>query len=297
MAIYEYTARDEDGNKFTGTYNGVESIAVLREELAKMGNTLIKTRRSKPHAQRRQKIKQDEVIAFVYKLAGMCSAGLTITRSLETVEQQTENRTFKYILSDIRQSIETGSNLKNAFEKHNNIFSNFFIGMLEAGESGGRLAETLEISAAYMEKQADLRHKVKAAFAYPIVVGVMCVMIVSTLVIFIIPVFSKLYQQLHVALPGPTQVLVTVSEIVRHHWWLVLLFIAAAIFLSRRVSKNPRLKARWDLFKLNMPVFAKLNRMVVVSRFMRTFAMLAAAGITFVKALDIASVVACVCQT
>ncbi len=292
MAIYEYTARDEDGNKFTGTYNGVESIAVLRQELAKMGNTLIKTRRSKPQAQKHQKIKQDEVIAFVYKLAGMCSAGLTITRSLETVEQQTENRTFKYILSDIRQSIETGSNLKNAFEKYNNIFSNFFIGMLEAGESGGRLAETLEISAAYMEKQADLRHKVKAAFAYPIVVGVMCVMIVSTLVIFIIPVFSKLYQQLHVALPGPTQVLVTVSEIVRHHWWLVLLFIAVAIFLSRRVSKNPRLKARWDLFKLNMPVFAKLNRMVVVSRFMRTFAMLAAAGITFVKALDIASIVA-----
>ncbi len=292
MAIYEYTARDVDGNRFTGTYNGVESVAVLRQELAKMGNTLLKTRRSKPQAQKRQKIKQDEVVTFVYKLAGMCSAGLPITKSLETVEQQAENQTFKHILSDIRQSIETGSSLKNAFEKYNNVFSNFFIGMLEAGESGGRLAETLEISAAYMEKQLDLKRKVKSAFAYPIVVGVMCIAIVSTLVIFIIPVFSKLYQQLHMALPGPTQVLVSISEIARQYWWLVLLFIAAAIFLSRRLSKNPHLKARWDLFKLNMPVFAKLNRMVVVSRFMRTFAMLASAGIAFVKALDIASVVA-----
>ena len=292
MAIYEYTARDVDGNRFTGTYNGVESVAVLREELAKMGNTLLRTRRSKPQIQKRQKIKQDEVVTFVYKLAGMCSAGLPITKSLETVEQQTESQAFKHILSDIRQSIETGSNLKSAFEKHNNVFSNFFIGMLEAGESGGRLAETLEISAAYMEKQLDLKRKVKSAFAYPIVVGVMCIAIVSTLVIFIIPVFSKLYQQLHVELPGPTQVLVTVSVIVRQYWWLVLPFIAAAIFLSQRLSKNPQLKMRWDLFKLNMPVFAKLNRMVIVSRFMRTFAMLASAGISFVKALDIASVVA-----
>jgi len=292
MAVYEYTASDEDGNRFTGTYNGAEGVAVLREELAKMGNTLIKTRRIKPQAQKRQKVKQDEVVTFVYRLAGMCSAGLPITKSLETVEQQTESQTFKHILSDIRQSIETGSNLKNAFEKHNNIFSNFFIGMLEAGESGGKLAETLEISAAYMEKQADLRRKIKSAFAYPIVVGVMCVAIVSVLVIFIIPVFSKLYQQLHVALPGPTQALVTVSEMVRQCWWLVLLLIAAAIFLSRKLSKNPQLKTRWDLFKLNMPVFAKLNRMVVVSRFMRTFAMMASAGIAFVKALETASVVA-----
>lgn len=292
MAVYEYTARDEDGNKFSGTYNDVGSVAVLAEELTKMGDTLLKARRKKTGAEKRARIKQAEVVAFAYKFAGMCSAGLSITRSLETIEEQTENQAFKYVLSDVRGSIETGTTLKEAFEKHKNVFSDFFVGMLEAGESGGRLSETLELSASYMEYQADLKHKVKSAFAYPITVGVMCIVIVTVLVIFIIPVFSKLYQQLHVSLPGPTQALINLSVLVRGWWWLILLFIAGSVFLFQRFSKNPYLKTRWDVFKLNMPVFARLNRMVVVSRFMRTFAMLASAGISFIKALDVARVVA-----
>ncbi|MHC4192412.1 MAG: type II secretion system F family protein [Planctomycetota bacterium] len=292
MAVYEYTARDADGNKLSGIYNDVDSVAALRKELAKMGDTLLKARRKKIETGKRVKIKQAEVVAFAYKFAGMCSAGLPISRCLETVEEQTENQAFKYVLSDIRESIEAGTTLKEAFEKYKYVFSDFFVGMLEAGESGGRLSETLEMSANYMEKQADLKSKVKSAFAYPIVVGVMCIVIVTALVIFIIPVFSKLYQQLHIPLPGPTKALVGLSVLVRSWWWLVLLIIVGAVFLFRRFSKNPYLKAKWDVYKLNMPVFARLNRMVVVSRFMRTFAMLASAGISFIKALDVASAVA-----
>jgi type IV pilus assembly protein PilC len=293
MAIYEYTAKDADGNKFSGTYNDVDSVAVLREELAKMGDTLLKAKRRKIRtAGKRVKVKQAEVVAFAYKFAGMCSAGLPIARCLETVEEQTENQAFKYVLADIRESIEAGTTLKEAFEKYRNVFSDFFVGMREAGECGGRLSETLEMSASYMENQADLKRKVKSAFAYPIVVGVMCIVIVTALVIFVIPVFSKLYQQLHVPLPGPTKALVGLSVLVRSWWWFVLPLIVGSVFLFRRLSKNPYLKTRWDFYKLNMPVFARLNRMVVVSRFMRTFAMLASAGISFIKALDVANAVA-----
>ncbi|MHC4629897.1 MAG: type II secretion system F family protein [Planctomycetota bacterium] len=293
MAVYEYTARDADGKKLSGIYNDVDSVAALRKELAKMGDTLLKARRKKKiEVGKRVKIKQAEVVAFAYKFAGMCSAGLPIARCLETVEEQTEDQAFRYVLSDIRESIEAGTTLKEAFEKYQKIFSDFFVGMLEAGESGGRLSETLEMSASYMEKQADLRRKVKSAFAYPIVVGVMCIVIVTALVIFIIPVFSKLYQQLHVPLPGPTKALVGISVLVRSWWWLVLPIIVGSVFLFRRLSKNPYLKTRWDVYKLNMPVFARLNRMVVVSHFMRTFAMLASAGISLIKALDVASAVA-----
>lgn len=292
MAVYEYTAQDADGNKFSGTYSDIDSVAALREELAKMGDTLLKAKHRKIRTGKRVKIRQAEVVAFAYKFAGMCSAGLPITRCLETVEEQTDNQAFKYVLSDVRESIEAGTTLKEAFEKYKNVFSDFFVGMLEAGESGGRLSDTLEMSANYMEKQADLKRKVKSAFAYPIVVGVMCIVIVATLIVFIIPVFSKLYQQLHVSLPGPTRTLVNLSVLVRSWWWLILLIIAGSVFLFRRFSKNPYLKTRWDVFKLNMPIFARLNRMVVVSRFMRTFAMLASAGISFIKALDVASAVA-----
>ncbi len=291
MAAYAYIAKDEAGNKFSGTYTDIDSVAGLRKELAKMGYALIKARRNKTTLQKHQKIKQTEVVTFTYEFGGMCSAGLSITRSLETLEQQAENNAFKYVLSDIRQSIETGSTLKDAFEKHRGIFSDFFLGMLEAGESGGNLSKTLEMSASYLEKQLELKQKVRSAFAYPVIVGIMSFVIVASLVIFVVPVFSKLYQQLHVPLPGPTQALIVLSDLVRHWWWVVLLVVAGVVLLFQRFSKDPHLKARWDAFKLNMPVFAKLNRMVAVSRFIRTFAMLVSAGVSLGKALDVASAV------
>jgi len=293
MAVYAYIAKDEAGNKLAGTYNDIDSVAGLRKELAKMGYGLIKARKNKTALEKHKKVKQSEVVTFTYEFAGMCSAGLSITRSLEALEQQAENRAFKYILSDIRQSVETGSTLKDAFEKHRDIFSDFFLGMLEAGESGGNLSKTLEMSASYLEKQLELKQKVRAAFAYPIIVGVMSFVIVAALVIFVVPVFSKLYQQLRVPLPGPTQGLIVLSSLVRHWWWAVLLVAGGVALLFKQLSKDAHLRARWDVFKLNMPVFAKLNRMVAVSRFMRTFAMLVSAGVSLVEALDVAGAVVC----
>jgi len=292
MAVYEYTAKDETGSKFSGTYNDIDNVAMLREELTKMGYVLVKARRGKGPARKRERIKRSEVVTFIYRFAEMYSAGLSIIKCLDTLEQQTENQGFKEIIADIKESIETGSSLEKAFGEYRNIFSDFVLGMLEAGESGGKLAEALEMSAAYLEKQIDLRRKVISAFAYPVVVGITCLVVVCTLVIFVVPVFSKMYTQLHVPLPGPTRVLVELSSAVRNGWWAILIVAVGAVIISRRLSKNPHIRAGWDAFKLNMPLFAKLNRMVVVSHFTRTFAMLASVGVSLIKALDVASRVA-----
>ena len=292
MATYEYTATDQAGSEFSGTYDDVNNVAVLRQELEKMGYVLQKARRGRAPAKKRRKIKRSEVVAFAYKFAGMYSAGLAILRCLETLEEQTDDQAFKQMLTDIRESVESGSSLRDAFGKYANVFSEFFLGMLEAGESGGKLTEALEMSAAYLEKQADLRRKVKSAFAYPVVVGVTCFVVVGCLLAFVVPIFSKLYKQLNVSLPGPTQVLVSLSFFLRHWWWVIPIVAVAAVILLRWLSKNPRARAKWDLFKLNMPVFAKLNRMVVVSHFTRTFAMLASVGVSLTKALEVASQVA-----
>lgn len=292
MAVYEYTAKDEHGNKFSGIYTDVESVSALREELTKLGYALVRGHRSKTDTSKKRKVKQKDVVTFTYKFAGMCSAGLSIARCLEVLEEQAESPAFKTVISDVRQSVETGSNLKDAFGKHPNVFSDFFLGMIEAGETGGKLPKTLEMAAGYLEKQADLKTKVKSAFAYPIIVGIMSFLIIGYLVTFVVPIFSKIYQQLHVSLPGPTQFLVVLSQIVRNYWLFLLLGIAACVVLFRKFSKKPEIKAKWDIFKLRMPVFAKLNRMVVVSRFVRTFAMLASAGVSYIKALEVASLVA-----
>ena len=292
MAVFEYLAKDSTGSEFSGVYTDVESARDLEQELSKMGYSLVKAQRQRQTGRKRHgKVKQSDIVAFAFEFAGMYGAGLSIIRCLETFEEQVEGA-FKSIITDIREHVETGSSLKEAFERHSDTFSEFFVGMVEAGEKGGRLSETLQMAATYLEKQAELKNKVKSAFAYPIVVGVMCCFIVTALVIFVIPVFQKLYNQLHIDLPGPTLLLIIVSEIVRHYWLYAVPAIAVSYFGIRKICRNPFVKARIDTVKLRMPVFGRLNRMVVVSRFIRTFAMMAQAGVTVVEAIQLAKRVA-----
>ncbi|NQT03419.1 MAG: type II secretion system F family protein, partial [Planctomycetes bacterium] len=292
MTIYDYKAKDGNGQTLVGTYDDIDSVALLRQELEKMGYVLVKARRHKNVTPKRRRIKQSEVVTFIYNFAEMYSAGLSITRLLEVLEQQNKNPALGDIIADIRQKIESGSSLEKAFGNHRGIFSDFFCGMLEAGESGGKLSESLEMSAVYLEKQMDMKRKVKAAFTYPAVVGGVCVAVVACLVAFIVPIFSKLYKQLHVKLPGPTHALVVLSSILRGYWWAIPFVLAAAAAALWWLLKNPTVRAKWDVFKLNMPVFGKVNRMVTVSNFTRTFGMLTSVGISPIRALDVASDVA-----
>lgn len=235
MAVFEYIAKDSAGNTFSGSYTNVENIRELKREMQKLGYSLVKAHREKGPTGEGRKIKQSSIVTFAYEFSGMYSAGLSIIRCLETLEQQTDNAAMRSVLSDIRQQVETGLSLKEAFERHRDIFSDFFIGMVEAGETGGKLSETLDMAAKYLEKQAELKSKVCSAFAYPAIVSVMCLLIVSALVIFVIPVFQKLYSQLHVSLPGPTLILIAISEGARHYWMIIIPFFGR---FSLRVSQN-----------------------------------------------------------
>lgn len=292
MTVYDYTAKDRDGNTVVGAYDNINSIELLRRELEKTGYDLVKAHRRKSQKKRNRKVKRSEVVTFIYKFSEMYSAGLSITRSLEVLEGQSDNPAFTQIISDIKHDIENGQSLEGAFGKYRHVFSDFFVGMLEAGESGGTLSETLEMSAAYLEKQMDMRRKIKSAFTYPAVVGGVCFVVVGCLLAFIVPVFSKLYRQLHVPLPGPTQALVTLSVLLRNYWWAIPFILAGIIMLTWRLSGNPIFKAKWDEFKLKMPILGKVNRMIVTSHFTRTFGMLTSVGISPIRALDVAATVA-----
>jgi type IV pilus assembly protein PilC len=292
MTVYDYTAKDQNGEKVTGTYEDVDSIALLRQELDKMGYALLKARRHKNTKPKRRKIKQPEIVTFIYKFAEMYSAGLSITRSLEVLEEQSNNPALEQIIAEIRENIENGSSLEKAFGKHRNIFSDFFCGMVEAGESGGKLSESLEMSAIYLEKRMDMRRKVRSAFTYPAVVSIVCIVVVACLIAFIVPIFSKLYKQLHVQLPGPTHALVLLSSLFRHYWWAIPFVAAAVAAAIWWLLRNPTFRAKWDIFKLKMPILGNVNRMIVVSHFTRTFGMLTSVGISPIRALEVASDVA-----
>jgi len=291
MATYDYTAKDLNGNTIVGAYDDIGSVALLRQELDKMGYALVKAHRRKRQKRKFRRITRAEVVPLIYKFAEMYSAGLSITRCLEVLGEQSENPALGVMIGDIRHSIENGLSLEEAFRKHKNIFSDFFLGMLEAGESGGKLAETLEMSAAHLEKQLDMTRKIKAAFTYPIVVGGVCFVVVTCLLIFVVPIFVKLYRQLHVPLPGPTQALVTLSSVLRGYWWAIPFILAVVAVALWRALKSPAVRAGWDSFKLTMPVLGKVNSMAVASNFVRTYGMLTSVGISPIRALDVAAVV------
>ena len=291
MASYWYIAKDEAGNKLSGTYRDISSVSQLRDELTKAGYSLVKARKEKKARQRKRHVSEKEVVAFTFKFSGMYSAGLSVLRCLETLEEQSENHSLREILADVRQSVETGTSLKKAFEPHEEVFSSFFVGMIDAGEAGGQLIKSLEMTAVYLEKRMELKEKVKAAFVYPAVVAVVCAMVITGLIIFVVPMFSKIYGRMNVPLPGPTQFLIILSEIATTWWPLVIGGIAALVFGTKWVLRNPTLAPAVDKFKLSIPVFGKLNQMVIVARFTRTFATLVSVGVPMLEGLDSARLV------
>ena len=248
MAVYTYVAKDEKGVTVSGTYTDVDSTSSLRSELDKMGYVLVKSKRGKQARKNRYiggKVRQSEVATFAYKFAGMYSAGLPILKCLETLEQQADNQTFKNIIADVRENVATGSGLRAAFARHKGVFSDFFLGMVEAGEVGGKLDETLEMTAVYLEKQVRLKERVKSAFAYPVLVTIMCLVVITFLLAFVIPVFSKLYAQVHAQMPGPTLALIALSALVRHWWWAIIIVVGGSVFAVRRLLRNAIFRARF----------------------------------------------------
>lgn len=292
MAVYEYTARDETGAVFSGLYENVSGISAMKQELAKIGCSLVIAKKKKIVSADEIKIKKSDIVTFVYEFAGMCAAGLTIVQCLDTLQRQTDNESLKFVISDVKKSVETGSSLTNAFEKYQNIFTDFFLGMIEAGESGGKLSESLEISAVYLEKRADIRNRIKAAFTYPIIVFIVCSVIITAIITFVVPVFTKIYHQLGVPLPGPTQMLLVISYIVRKWWPVLILLMAGIIAVCRKLKKNKFIKRRLDYFKFDMPLFGKLNRLVTISHYMRSFAMLISTGVPIIRAFEVSNLVA-----
>ncbi|MCP4455992.1 MAG: type II secretion system F family protein [Planctomycetes bacterium] len=292
MPTFTYTAKDHQGNRLSGTIDNAISVNDVRDELQKMGYSLLNARKKAKRRGMSKRVTQGEIVEFTFKFAGMYSAGLGVMHCLEVLEEQAENLAFKDILTDVRDKLTSGTSLKKAFEPYEDIFSGYFLGMIEAGESSGELSNVLDITAQYLENRMQIHQKVKHAFTYPIVVVSVCAVVVSALIMFVVPMFSKIYTRMRVPLPGPTQFLVGVSSLVHEWWWLIIAVTVVAVFAGRRWLKAPDNRMRIDKMKFRLPIFGQLNRLIVVSRFNRTFATLISVGVPVAEALDVAKQVA-----
>jgi type IV pilus assembly protein PilC len=232
-------------------------------------------------------VKLKDVAVWSRQFATMINAGLSLLRALYILADQSENKALAEITNQVRIDVEKGSSLSAALSKHPKAFNRLFISMVKAGEIGGVLDSVLMRLADTIEKQVELRRKVKSAMTYPAVVAVLVFLIVSAMLLFIIPMFEGLYAELGGKLPLPTQILIDISKICRQFWWVVAIGAGVGIWLFRRWINTESGRAQWDAMKLKAPVFGQLVRKTALARFSRTLSALVRSGVPILESLDI----------
>jgi type IV pilus assembly protein PilC len=298
MALtFDYKVRDKTGKLVEGQLEG-DSLALVVGKLREMGYLpLAVTPKSNLKVNREisvpgfsNRVKLTEVAVCTRQLATMIDSGLSVVRSLGILEGQVENKELARVLYEVRMDVERGSSLSAACAKHPKIFNTLFITMVQAGEAGGHLDAVLLDLASTMEKQAVLRRTVRSAMTYPIVVVSVMIVIFLALLIFIVPVFQKLFTQLHAKLPTPTLIVIGISKIVLSPWAVVVVaVIITGVVMFRRWIKTENGRIKFDAFKLKPPIFGPLIHKVALARFSHTFASLIQAGVPILESLDIVS--------
>jgi type IV pilus assembly protein PilC len=233
------------------------------------------------------KVKEKDIVIFTRQFATMIDAGLPLVQCLEILAGQITNRTFKQMLKQIKADVESGSTFADALKKHPKTFDELFVNLIAAGEVGGILDTILNRLSAYIEKTMKLKKKVKGAMVYPVVVLVISIAVVTVLLVFVIPVFQKLFADMGGALPGPTQLVVNFSGWVRKYIVLILGLIVLFIILLNRFYNTRRGRVVIDDLLLKLPVLGDLVRKVAVARFTRTLGTMIQSGVPLLDGLDI----------
>ncbi|MDQ4005031.1 MAG: type II secretion system F family protein, partial [Actinomycetota bacterium] len=191
------------------------------------------------------------------------------------------------VVGEMRLDVEKGTSLSASMARHPKAFSPLYISMARAGEAAGTLDQVLLRLADTMEREVQLRHKIKSAMTYPIVVFAMVLMILAAMLLFVVPTFKDLYSDLGGTLPLPTRFLLGLSEAFRKYFLLIVAFFIAMAFLFRRWKKTEQGRYRWDKFKIKVPIFGPLFQKTALSRFARTLGVLSRSGVPILQSLDI----------
>ncbi|MGD8267328.1 MAG: type II secretion system F family protein [Desulfobacterales bacterium] len=232
-------------------------------------------------------VKQKDVILFCRQFSTMIDAGLPIIQCLDILHSQQENATFKKMLKNVKDSVESGSTLAEALKAYPKHFDDLFINMIHAGETGGILDTILRRLSTYMEKAAKLKAKVKGAMTYPIVTIVIAIVVLAVILIFVIPVFEEMFADFGADLPTATKVVIAMSEFAQSKAGYIVVAIILFVFAFRRTYKTEKGRAVIDRSVLRLPVFGDLLRKVAVAKFTRTMGTMLGSGVAILEALDI----------
>ena len=293
MATYTYTAKRERGTPFTGDMSGPNKAAVVAE-LRRKGLTVLKLeqKRSLPDfktmMESSQRIKARDKAVFARQFATMIQSGLPVLRALYVLEEQTENARFKKLIAAVREDVEAGMALSDSMARYPAAFDRLYVAMVKAGEAGGALDQTLQRLAIQLEKDDQLRRTIKSAMAYPVLIAVFAICVAIGMLLFIIPIFAGMYDQLGGQLPMLTRVMMGVSNALKQYWFIVFPAAGAGLYGLKRLKNTEKGRAAWDRAKLKLPMkLGPVIQKIAVSRFTRTMSTLVGAGVPILQCIEI----------
>ena len=233
------------------------------------------------------KVKQADIILFCRQFSTMIDAGLPIIQCMDILQSQQENVTFKRMLKDIKESVESGSTFAESLKKYPDHFDNLFVNMIAAGEAGGILDTILKRLSAYLEKAAKLKSQVKGAMTYPIITMIIAVLVVGVILVFVIPVFQEMFADFGSELPAFTQLVVNASNFTKSNIVYMIGAVVIFAFAFKKMYKTEKGRDVIDNIMLKLPVFGILLRKVAVAKFTRTMGTMLSSGVAILEALDI----------
>ena len=294
MAVaYTYTVRDRNGREITGSLEA-DSADALTGKLSQMGYFVVSIEEVKKSLKKREihifgtRVKSKDMTIFTRQFATMINAGLPLIKCLSILAQQTESQSLSDIITDCQKDVESGRSLSEALSKHPQAFSELYIAMVRAGELGGMLDDVLLRVANQLERDAEIRAKIKSAMTYPLVVLAITVLVVSAMLLFVVPKFAKMFTELGGELPAYTKFLVNVSHFLAGWGGLIVIVAIIGIVIAyRRIKATEKGRLAIDRIKLKLPVAGTLFHKTAMSKFSRTLGTLISSGVPILGALEI----------
>jgi type IV pilus assembly protein PilC len=296
LTKFDYEVRDRTGKLVSGQLEADNQDAVATK-LKSMGYAPVKITEVKTRGMNADikipgmggKVKLKDLAIFSRQFATMIGSGLALIRSLGILAEQTENDKLRETIEEVRDDIEQGQSLSVSLAKHEKVFPKLYIAMVRAGETAGMLDEVLIRVAVMLEADVKLRSKIKSAMTYPVIVFVMAILLSTVMLIFIVPTFAGMFDDLGGELPMLTQMLVSASEFVTS-WIGVITYIVVPTVLwqtYKRIRSTENGRYALDVAKLKLPVFGLLFHKIALTRFARNLSTLLAAGVPILQALEI----------
>lgn len=295
MPLYEYDAKSTSGSILRGKMESSDELIVV-DTLRKMGYFPVRIKVYKPgmnvDLSQLTRVTIKDISIFCRQFSVIITSGISILRGLEIARQQTENSKLKKGLDNVFDDVQRGNSLSAAMGKHK-IFPSMLVNMVEIGETSGTIDSIMERMAVYFEKEYKLNQKIKQAMTYPIVIAFVAVGVVTFLVTNVIPAFVSMLASSGVTtLPLPTRIIIGLSDFIKYKWYVIITLIIILYILLYIYRKSDSGRLALDKFKLGVPIFGKLYKKILTSRFARTFGILMGSGVPLMQSLVICSNIA-----